>query len=310
MKIAFICTVFNEEKSIEALLKSLESQSLKPNEVIISDGGSSDDTLKKILEFQKQSKLKIKVISAKGNRSVGRNTAIKNTNSEVVAISDAGCTLDKKWLKNIVAPFKDSKVDVVSGYYKGVASSVFQKCLIPYVLVMPDKINPDKFLPATRSMAMRRKVWDTIGNFDEKLDNNEDYAFAKKIKKHGFKIFFQKSAVVSWIPPTSIQKAFIMFYRFAKGDMESRNFRPKVALVFLRYTLGFIFLILAIINKPVFAFEIIIVIFLLYVFWSIFKNYKYIRKQQALLYLPSIQITSDIAVMSGTLKGLWDTQSK
>ena len=105
MKIAFICTVFNEEKSIEDLLISLESQSLKPDEVIISDGGSSDNTLGKILEFQKQSKLKIKVISAKGNRSVGRNAAIKNTNSEIVAISDAGCILNKNWLKNVTAPF-------------------------------------------------------------------------------------------------------------------------------------------------------------------------------------------------------------
>ena len=64
---------------------------------------------------------------------------------------------------------------------------------------MEDKIK-EEFLPATRSMAFRKEVWKKIGGFDENLSHNEDYAFANKIKKLGFKIKFVQDAVVNWIP--------------------------------------------------------------------------------------------------------------
>lgn len=294
VRISFIATVFNEEKTILSLLKSLESQTLPPSEVIITDGGSTDMTLSLIKDFQKASKLKIKFIEAKGNRSIGRNVAIKNVLSEIIVCSDAGCILDKDWIKNIVKPFEDG-ADVVAGYYKGKYKNIFQKCMIPYALVMSDRVNPNNFLPATRSMAFKKSIWEKLRGFDTKLSNNEDYAFARKIKENGFKIHFAKNAIVYWLPPGSFKKAFIMFYRFAKGDSEAKILRPKVAFIFVRYVLLTLFLA---ISKPLFF-----VLILAMIVWAIIKNYKYVRDIQGFVFLPLIQLTSDIAVMSGTIIG-------
>ena len=52
MKISFVATVFNEEKTITALLDSLFKQTKMPDEIIIVDGGSLDSTLSRIFNFQ------------------------------------------------------------------------------------------------------------------------------------------------------------------------------------------------------------------------------------------------------------------
>src|SRR3989344_3690376 len=150
-KVTLITTVFNEEQSIGAFIDSIFSQTLVSDEIIIVDGGSTDKTLVKIEEkiSSYKNRLNIKILIKKGNRSVGRNEAIKNSIGDIILSTDAGCVLHKKWVQKITDPFKSKKVDVVAGYYKGLVKNVFQKCLIPYVLVMPDKINRKEFLPAT-----------------------------------------------------------------------------------------------------------------------------------------------------------------
>jgi len=305
MKVSFIATVFNEEKSILPLLRSVFSQTRLPDEIIIVDGGSTDKTISYISDF-KSNKAKIKLVSKKGNRSVGRNEAIKRAANEIIVCSDAGCILDKNWVKNITKPFEDQDIGVVSGYYRGMSRDIFQKCLIPYVLVMPDKVNENNFLPASRSMAFRKSVWEKVGKFNEKLSHNEDYAFAIKLKEKGIKIVFEKLAIVSWIPRKNLKEAFIMFFRFAKGDVEAGVIRSNVIVLFARY---FILLYLLFL---IFRYKSLIIILSLaigiscYIIWAILKNYKYVIALKAIFVLPLIQTTADIAVMLGSITGIFE----
>lgn len=300
MKVSFISTVYNEEASIDDLLKSLLIQSKVPDEAIIVDGGSSDRTVAKIKNYSG----KIKILIKKGNRAVGRNEAIKNSSSEIIVCSDSGCILDKNWVKNITEPFKNSKVDVVAGYYRGYAKTTFQKCLVPYVLVMPDKVDKNKFLPATRSMALRKSVWKKVGEFPENFSNNEDYVFAKRLKEVNANIVFERKAIVYWTPRDNPIDAFVMFYRFAKGDSESHVFRPRVILIFLRYIVFFVLLFLFFLLKSSLILNLLSFILFSYILWSIIKNYKYVNDVRAVFFLPLMQFTSDIAVILGTIIGL------
>jgi glycosyltransferase involved in cell wall biosynthesis len=309
MKTSFITTVFNEEKNVGSILESIVEQTKLPDEVVIVDGGSTDGTVNKVREFIKSTKRKgtkvdFRLFEKRGNRSVGRNDAISKAKGDIILISDAGCFLDRKWVEEIVKPFNKASVDVVAGYYKGRAKNVFQQCLVPYVLVMPDRIDPNNFLPATRSMAIRKSVWKELGGFPEQYSYNEDYVFAQALKRHNKTIVFAKHAIVEWIPRNTLREAWTMFYRFALGDAEAGILRKKVLVLFLRYIVGIFLLILAIMRQEKILLLSLLVLLFFYCIWSVLKNYKYVQKLQAIVLLPLIQFTADFAVMDGTLRGL------
>jgi glycosyltransferase involved in cell wall biosynthesis len=308
MKVSFITTVFNEEKTIKQFLESLFKQTKLPDEIIIVDGHSSDATVALIKAYgSKTKKVNIKTVVKAGNRSVGRNEAIKKSTGEIIVCSDSGNILDKDWIKNITVPFKNSEVEVVAGYYQGIAKTVFQKCVIPYALVMPDKVDPNNFLPATRSVAFKKSVWKKVGGFNEAFSHNEDYVFARSLKNVGAQIIFAKNAVVYWLPRNNLKTTFIMMWRFARGDAEARIFRPKVLVVFARYLLGIALLTYSFLTNSVPGIAFLCSFVLLYIVWAIMKNYRYVNDLRAIFILPLIQFTADIAVLLGTILGIVKT---
>lgn len=319
MRTSFVATVLNEEKNIKVLLSSLLHQSNKPDEVIIVDGGSKDKTVSEIKEWiskikSEKSRKRFRLLIKKGNRSIARNEGIKRAKGDIILLSDAGCFLDRNWTKNIVRPFINPKVDVVAGYYKGLARNIFEKCLIPYVLVMPDRVNPLNFLPSSRSMAFRKLIWKKVGGFPKDYSSNEDYVFAKRLKKNNARIYFKKNAIVFWLPRRNIFQTFVMFFRFALGDAQAGILRPKVLILLARYIFGAWILIYSLYFSLYFMLQLIFYILLIYIIWSIWKNYKYVKDKAALFYLPLIQFTADIAIIFGTIlgffKSVWDIQDK
>lgn len=304
MKLSLVVTVLNEKNTIGKLIRSIAIQTKLPYEVIFVDGGSSDRTAQIILqESKKNLSLKIKLIKKKGNRSIGRNEGIRKAKGNIILSTDSGCTLDKNWVKNIIKPFRKKNVDVVAGYYRGAYKNIFQKSLIPYVLVMEDKIG-NEFLPSTRSMAFRKSIWEKLGGFDEKLSHNEDYAFAIELKKLGCKIKFEKKAVVLWFPRSNLSESFIMFFRFAFGDIQANIIRTKVIFVFLRYIPAAYLFLLNFIMRSYSLTILTVLLITSYVLWSIYKNYKYVSSYKSFLYLPLLQFTSDIAILMGTTVGV------
>jgi glycosyltransferase involved in cell wall biosynthesis len=276
-KVSLVVTVFNEQDAIVSFLKSSLNQTLLPDEIIIVDGGSKDETLKKINDFKlsNKTKPKIDVFKKNGNRSIGRNYAISKTKNEIILSSDAGCILDKKWVEEIIKPFEDKKVDVVAGYYKGLGKNQFQKSLIPYVLVMKDRVNEEEFLPATRSIAFKKNIWRKVKGFDVKLSHNEDYYFAQKLKSKA-RIVFAEKAIVRWIPRNNFRDSFTMFLRFAYGDGESNLIRGKVLLIYARYLFFLYLLVLTVLEKSLLLLSFVILLPLLYIIWSVKKNYRYV----------------------------------
>ena len=48
IKASIVTTVLNEEGTIEKFIQALLNQSVKPDEIVICDGGSTDSTVEKV----------------------------------------------------------------------------------------------------------------------------------------------------------------------------------------------------------------------------------------------------------------------
>lgn len=302
-------TVKDEEKTIGRMLQSLMKQMRKPDEIVVIDGGSTDRTV----EILRECRRRVRIVEAPGTSiAQGRNLAIKKAKYNVIAQIDAGCVARRDWLEKLVKPFIDKRVDIVAGFYDMVGESAFQKAAAPFLGVPPNCFDKDKFMPSARSMAFRKKVWEEVGGYSEKLERaGEDSFFVYQVLKKGFQITRVKSARVEWEIPKNFFEVIKKFYVYAKGDAQAgiwwdpqkrlSSHNIKILSVYTRYLIGFGFLF-CFFRDPVLP-AILIVLVSFYLLWSVWKMRDVVKDWKARLWLPIIQIFSDWAVMVGFLMG-------
>lgn len=267
-KIAFVTTVKNDAAGLAMLLDSLAKQTRQPDETIIIDA-----------------------VKTKTNRSQGRNLGIKKAQSEIIAISDAGCRLDRYWLEKITTALEKNSADVVVGNYQPLTKNVFQKCLAVYTCRLAE-------LPASRSIAFRKKAWRQVGGYPEALDYCEDLVFAQRLQKAGWRFVRSPEAMVFWPQRENLLQAAQQFFNYASGDSQALYWPhlAKILLVYLRY-LGGIWLLY-------YSWFYCCIVVLLYCLYAVIKNYHRVKNWRALVYLPVLQITADLAVMCGAFWGI------
>jgi glycosyltransferase involved in cell wall biosynthesis len=221
-KISLICTTYNEEASINELLDSLLSQSRLPDEIVIVDGGSTDQTVDLVSTYAKDSDLVTLLIEPGANIAQGRNIAIAKAKFDVLASIDGGCWADKHWLRNLIRPFEeDSNLDIVAGFFAPDARTEFEACLGEFMHPQFDAVGTEQFLPSSRSIAFRRECWQAVGGYPEWLYTGEDALFDLRLKDAGYKFAFAGDAIVHWRPRSNWRELYKQYYLYAKGAAEA-----------------------------------------------------------------------------------------
>ena len=180
MRVSVIVTVYNERQSIQRLLDSLARQTRRPDEVVICDGGSQDGTVEFMREYarlhsDRLPNLRI-IVEAGANISRGRNLAISAATGSVIASTDAGVRLEDDWLDQLLKPWDRPGPPplAVAGFFLPEAEGIFQTAMAATVLPLPDDIDPQRFLPSSRSVAFTKEAWARTGGYPEWLDYSED----------------------------------------------------------------------------------------------------------------------------------------
>lgn len=221
--ISLIFTIRDEEKTIGYLLDSIKSQTRAPDEIVIVDGGSRDKTIEIVKHYA--AILPIRLIVAVGaNIARGRNIAIRDTKYETIACTDGGCILDKEWLRRISDPIIRLDVDVVSGAYIPWYGTEFEEIVACMTFPELTRLKVDTFLPSSRSVAFKKKVWATIGGYPEWLETAEDTLFDLRLKKSHMKFVLAKDAIVQWKVRENFRLLFKQYFRYGKGDAQASLF--------------------------------------------------------------------------------------
>lgn len=237
-EISVVIPALNEEDSIGGLLENLLSQTLKPAEIVITDGGSTDRTRDIVEEFVTSGAPVHLVRVTRSMPGRARNLAVKESRCDWIAFTDGGITLESVWLEALATKASESGADVVYGTYEPIVKSFFTECAaIAYV---PPPFASDDGLVRPRSIVsalMRREAWEKVGGFPEELRSAEDLLFMNHVEQAGFAIARTAKARARWQIQPNLWRTFRRFVEYSRNNIRAGLFAEWQRTIFLYYAL-------------------------------------------------------------------------
>ena len=237
--IAVVVTVKNDPQGCADTLRSLLAQTLPPDEILLVDGGSSDETITVARRFAEVC-AGLRIIEAPGaNIARGRNIGTQAASATLIATTDCGCHAEPDWLRQLVQPLVDDfdvhvsrppapasgdpapacrPLSMVAGFYEIASQTLFERvvgmCTMRGQL---EPVDPARFNASGRSMAYTKEMWRRVGGWPEWIGYSEDTLFSQHLRDRGIRCIFAGNAVVHWRPRSSIAALARQFYNYGTG---------------------------------------------------------------------------------------------
>ncbi len=193
--VSIVIRALNEAAHLPALFDGLARQTRKPEEVIVVDSGSTDDTV----ALAERAGARVIAI-APSAFTFGRalNVGCAAAAGELLVFTSAHVyPADEYWLERLTAPLEaHGDTALVYGGQTGDERSAFSELEIMRRW-FPAESDPDQAHPFCNNAncAVRASVWATHP-YDEELTGLEDIAWAFQVQQDGHRIRYQADAVI------------------------------------------------------------------------------------------------------------------
>lgn len=115
LAISVVIPAYNAAKHIARALDSVRQQSRPPDQIVIVDDGSSDNTIAVVEQWARQHALSVDVYSKKnGGAASARNVAFGHANGDLIALLDADDWMYPHHLETLALPFFQERDVVLS----------------------------------------------------------------------------------------------------------------------------------------------------------------------------------------------------
>lgn len=193
--VSVIIPVFRDQRIIKCL-NALQKQTLSHEkfEVIIVNNDPDYD-----LDYGQLSNNFSVVIEPRPGSYAARNCGIRLSRGEYIVFTDADCIPSPSWLENIVSAFEDNSVDMVSGVidiFRELNSSFFA-WQYEWNTAFLQGQNFRKGVSVTANLAVRQRVFETVGLFQEQFFSGGDVEFSRRARSAGFKLVLDQKVRVS-----------------------------------------------------------------------------------------------------------------
>jgi glycosyltransferase involved in cell wall biosynthesis len=222
MKISVIIPAYNAASTIDAAIESVLAQTVAPDEILILDDGSTDETFRHLEAHQHRT-----TIFRQSNRGAAhaRNQLVQRANSEIVAFLDADDIWHPKYLETQLSLLKKHP-DVAASF---TGHKTFRGCGSYSWEVAPENtppeseiLNPINFFEQYNSCpgpfgsmsfcCIPKRVLTQIGQepFPVKLEGAEDFCLMNMLPLHG---------------PVVHTKLELVAYRETAGSLSSNRLK-------------------------------------------------------------------------------------
>ena len=251
-EVAIVIPTLNEERFISRCLDSIIKQTFKfeKMDVMIIDGGSNDKTKDIVAEYQKSHQNIRFIENKKKIQSVAFNIGIKNSTAPYIIRLDAHAEYDSEYIylciKNLkddkkrgnvggrwnILPFNQSiwaQTNAILNHSRfGIGGAAFR--------VSNEAHNTD----SVPFGAFPRKIIEKIGGMREDLPRGEDNEYNSRIRKAGYKIFFDPNIISSYFARPTLGASCKQMYANGNSigylcyiDREAIGIRHLVPLLFV-----------------------------------------------------------------------------
>jgi GT2 family glycosyltransferase len=163
-------------------------------QLLVVDNGSEDETVAAVREQGGGVEL---LFEQKRGAAAARNAGIRAAAGDVVAFTDADCTVDPDWLARLVEPLTDPQVGITGGAIRAAAGAneieLFGERIHDHRRAI-EELRPPYAI--TMNWASRRQVLGELGGFDERFIRGQDVDLSYRAIEAGYRIAFAAGAVI------------------------------------------------------------------------------------------------------------------
>lgn len=320
IKLSFIIVAYNAGDIINNALESLSAQDYPHDEiqVILIDGVSSDNTKQRMLDFR-ASEVSFAEILIEDNPgkylACGWNVALKKAVGEIILRVDAHTRFPVDFISKNVKCIESGQ-DICGGR---VESIIENKSSFTRVLLEAENSmfgggfsffrrgEQAKYTSTLAFAAYKKKVFDKTGEYNEKLVRTEDNDMHYRMRRLGYKFFFNPDIVSYRLSRNSFKS--LLKQKFLNGYWVGKTIyiQPKAFSFFYFVPLAFI---LALIILTIFCIVSVIPLTVLAILYSlvlILSILGAIKKggfYKEILLLPFIIFFLHVSYGIGTIKGI------
>lgn len=224
---SIVVPVLNAARTLPACLRALAHLRPSPDEVVLVDNGSIDESLLLAKTFARESHpFRTQILSATPRgASLARNRGIKAAGGDIILFTDADCSPAPDWLGRLLEPFDDHRIGAVAGRVVGDPGSTLPELFSAlYTLRLPEEGSlHDRWTLIqggypTANLAVRRTVLEGLDGFDERMTiYGEDYDLCARLYREGWQLRYRPDARVLHHHRTTLRALLRQAYGFGLG---------------------------------------------------------------------------------------------
>lgn len=248
MEFSILVTSFNDEKNFEDFFDNIEKQSIKPEELVIADGGSSDNSKEFVAKILSRYSYSIRFVETNKRLNIaeGYNTAVRECKTDLMIMMGIGNSYESNFCESLLDYYKKNEVDIVYTPIVGVDKTRFARWF--NVAFVGGSKGKDFGYASNRGVLLSKSVFDKIGYFYESfVYAGEDSEYFIRAEKCGMKAGYDTDTVLYWETPTTFKEYFKKNKVNAIADMQClingaifKHIAIRVLLTLTLICLGFI----------------------------------------------------------------------
>jgi len=237
-RVSVYIPAYNAAEFLPRCIEGLLGQTLTPDEILVIDDGSHDDTAEIAQRYAE-----VTLIQHARNLGLGaaRNTAFRTARNEIVASLDADCVADARWLECLLVNLEDEKVAGAGGrLVEGVRETLADRWRCAHMLQEwgTERIENPLFLFGCNNVFRKSAVLD-VGGYNEAMrTNGEDAEVSRHLKAKGWRIIYDPLARATHLRHDTVSSVLNAYWRWTFYGFPDPMSRLTLTQIARRAVLG------------------------------------------------------------------------